>query len=45
MTIEDDIVRLHNDPSYPKSEAVQGFVVAREQEGERFMNVSRYRGE
>jgi hypothetical protein len=41
----DDTVRLHIDKNYPKSEALQAFIIERENEGERFEPVRFYFGE
>jgi hypothetical protein len=41
----DDTVRLHIDPNYSKSEALQAFISEREREGERFEPVRFYIGE
>ncbi len=41
----DDTIRPHIDQSYPKSEAMQAFISAREAEGERFETVTHYTGE
>lgn len=42
---DEGATRVHVDPSYPKSAALQAFITAREAEGEAFAPVTHYYGE